>query len=103
MGHLYSVDGISYTNPGPFSNVQNVRYWSGTEYAPSSATLAWTFRFDDGLQSRFSKGDLLSAWAVRSGDIAAVPAPGALWLLGTGLVALGVKLKRRVRGAATGA
>jgi len=101
MGHLYHVDGISFSNPGPFSNIQNVRYYSDTEYAPSSATLAWTFRFDDGFQSRFSKGDLLSAWAVRSGDIAAVPEPGASWLLAMGFVALGAKLKRRVRGAAT--
>ena len=97
MGHLYSVNGISSANPGPFSNVQNVRYWPGTEYAPNAAALAWTFRFDDGLQSRFSKGDLFSAWAVRSGDIAAVPAPGALWLLGTGLVVLGARLRRRGR------
>lgn len=95
MGHLYSADGISSSSPGPFSNVQSVRYWSGTEYAPTAATLAWTFRFDDGLQSRFSKGELFGAWAVRTGDIEAVPAPAAAWLIAPAVALLAPWVKRR--------
>ena len=81
------------TNDGPFSNLQpNSNYWSGATYAPNTS-LAWNFYFGDGSQFRNGKTSELIAWAVRPGDIAAVPAPGAMWLLGTGVAAL--MLRRR--------
>jgi hypothetical protein len=76
------------TNDGPFSNLQPGSYWSGTEYAPDTSN-AWVFDFSYGLQDYYSKTNALYAWAVRPGDIAAVPAPAAVWLLATGLAGLG--------------
>jgi hypothetical protein len=34
MGHLYYIDGITPTSMGPFINVQDYVYWSGTEHSP---------------------------------------------------------------------
>ncbi len=104
MGHLYYMDGITAATPGPFSNVQ-LAYWSDTSYAPNPQN-AWAFGFGNGTQEIGWKAITLSTWAVRDGDIGdtgAVPVPGALWLFGTGVVALGAKLKRRARGNATAA
>lgn len=105
MGHLYLVDGITSSSPGPFSNVQ-MAYWSGTSYAPMPQN-AWGFGFLTGEQDTGWKVLTLSAWAVRDGDIddidAPVPVPGALWLFGTGVAVLGAKLRRRARGAVTAA
>jgi hypothetical protein len=81
------------TNRGPFSNLQPDRYWSGTAWESQSDT-AWHFSFDDGSQGGLDTGG--HAWALRPGDIAAVPAPGTLWLFGTGLIALGAKLRFRL-------
>jgi hypothetical protein len=33
MGHLYTLEGITSSSSGPFSNVEFSDYWSGTEYA----------------------------------------------------------------------
>jgi len=83
------------TNVGPFSNLQPNLYWSGTEVAPDTSK-AWRFHFGNGLQTNFNKSTVFSAWAVRPGDIALVPAPPAVWLLGTGVVGLlGRSLRRR--------
>ncbi len=62
-------------------------YWSGTEY---DSDFAWALYFDDGFQ-RVNIKDVngyIYGWAVRSGDIAAVPVPAAVWLFGAGLVGL---------------
>ncbi len=70
-----------------FTNVQSYVYWSGSEYAPGPHD-AWVFNTDVGVQYNNVKGNQLYAWAVRPGDVAAVPVPGAFWLFGSGLVAL---------------
>lgn len=94
--------GWGLTNTGPFSNLQPNFYWSGTTYL-TNADLAWDFLFETGRQGAGVKSvDIkLYAWAVRPGDIGEVPAPGAMWLFGSGLIALGARLKRRVAGART--
>jgi hypothetical protein len=76
-----------------FTNVQSYAYWSGSEFAGSPGC-AWYFGTDAGDQSCDGKDVQFYAWAVRPGDVAAVPVPGAFWLFGSGLVAL-TGLKRR--------
>ncbi|MFZ4698769.1 MAG: hypothetical protein ACOYMG_01845, partial [Candidatus Methylumidiphilus sp.] len=58
-----------------FINMQNSVYWSGTEYAPFPF-IAWYFGTNLGYQYFDYKDISLYAWAVRSGDVAAVPEPG---------------------------
>jgi hypothetical protein len=95
MGHLFNVDGISSSSMGLFTNVQSDDYWSGTEYAPYSNE-AWGFDFGGGDQGTGDKSYLnVYAWAVRAGDVAAVPLPAAVWLFGTAL--MGLLGMRRVR------
>ena len=75
--------------------MQNSVYWSGTEYAPNP-NLAWYFSTNDGLQYGVNKDNGYYAWAVRSGDVAAVPEPGVMGLLGIGALAwAGAKARRR--------
>jgi hypothetical protein len=87
--------GWGLTNTGYFSNIQNSRYWSDTEYG---TTHAWRFRFDDGDQRRREKIDSLAfAWAVHDGSVGtalAAPIPPAIWLFGSGLLGL-VGMARR--------
>ena len=101
MGNLfYNVLGNtagSLSNTGPFSNVQSGEYWSSTEYAPNAGN-AWRFFFDDGYQNDGFKILGNYGWAVQSGDVGAavVPVPAALWLFGSGLLALvGLGKQRR--------
>ena len=103
MGDLFynQLGGAAWTdiatthnaNYNLFTNVQSYVYWSGSEYAPGPG-VAWFFNTGNGDQSGSVKTTQLYAWAVRPGDVAAVPVPGAFWLFGSGLVAL-TGLKRR--------
>jgi hypothetical protein len=85
--------GWGLTNTGPFSNLQPYVYWSGTTYAPETSS-AWRFGFGNSFQGISSKSGSNYAWAVSSGDIAAVPVPGAVWLFGSAVAVLGA-LRRR--------
>lgn len=88
-----TVGGVTLTN------IQS-EYWSGTEFDTSRA---WKFNFQDGSQSSDIKdgGKAISgtshawAWAVRSGDVSAVPVPGAVWLFGSGLMGLLGLMRRK--------
>lgn len=69
-----------------FSNLQSDYYWFGTRYA-TNPNDAWSFRLSTGEQYYHSaEGSLMRAWAVRDGDVAAVPLPGAVWLFGSMLM-----------------
>jgi len=89
MGHLSNVEGVTSAAPGLFSNnnLGQGRYWSGTEFAPSTFS-AWTFNFATGKQFTSVKTTPTFALAVRSGNVSAVPVPAAVWLFGSGLIGL---------------
>ncbi len=92
MGELYytalgNAAGGPLSNTGPFKNLQSNYYWSGTEYAPSPGA-AWNFSTLTGAQYAAGKHFDLYALAVRPGDVAAVPEPGMVALLLSGLAAV---------------
>jgi hypothetical protein len=105
MGHLFydelggiSGSDITFThnaNYSLFNNIQSNAYWSGTEYL-LDVTQVWIFLFNDGDLNSDFKDFQYAAWAVRSGDVAAVPVPGAVWLFGSGLLGLIGVARRKV-------
>lgn len=75
-------------NTGPFSNIQNDRYWTSTPLTGTGR--AWYFGFAGGHQDSASKSNNNYAWAVHTGPVGAaiVPVPAAIWLFGFGLLGL---------------
>jgi PEP-CTERM motif len=86
--------GWGLSNTGPFSNVQSYLYWSGVEYAPGT-NRAWYFYTGYGDQDDYPKDVALYAWAVRPGDVAAVPEPQAYLLALAGLAVAGALARKR--------
>jgi len=84
---------LSSGSAGPFVHAQTYAYWAGSEYAPSAYS-AWIFNTYYGHPGFDEKDDQLYAWAVSSGQVAAVPLPAAAWLFSTALLGL-LGLKRQ--------
>lgn len=96
MGHLFynELGGTAGSSiPNTFINNQFNGYWSGTEYAPDPSH-AWYFSTLYGFQDNLYKNYGLGAFVVRTGDVATVPVPGAVWLFGSVMLGL-LGLKRR--------
>jgi len=88
-------DGYGLKNTGPFSNIELGNYWTGTELNSSSV---FSFGYGNGGQVISPKDLFGFAWAVRLGDVSAVPVPAAVWLFGSGMVALlGVARRKKIR------
>ena len=67
-GHLFTVEGVSSINSGPFLNVEEHQYWSRRSYS-SDRNLAWYIHFGNGHQTVAGKTDGHIPWAVRAGDV----------------------------------
>jgi hypothetical protein len=91
-----SITTTRNANYGLFQNIQSNLYWSGTD-APPDANYAWIFGFNDSSEGAGLKTGTIFAWAVQTGDVAAVPVPTAVWLFGSGLLGLvGVARRKKV-------
>jgi len=84
LGKYLPTDNANY---GLFENIQNYQYWTTMEF-PYNSLYAVDFAMIGGHQYRTSKISRLSAWAVHTGDVSAVPVPAAVWLFGSGLIGL---------------
>lgn len=84
-----------------FTHLQSDGYWYGTVDALNPASGAWVFGNDNFLQYISSQENVFYAWAVRPGDVAAIPEPEtyALLLAGLGLLGGVAKWRRRTFGA----
>lgn len=101
MGGLsgYSLTRVSNANYPIFSNIQDHPYWSGSEYSPDSRT-AWIFNMSAGYQRLDSKDDWnYNVWAVRDGDVAAIPEPNTWVLMLAGLGLIGLIVRRNAKGS----
>lgn len=88
--------GWGLTNTGPFSNLidNSLAYWSATAYEPRVGE-AWDFDFHFGSQGSNSQGAHFYAWAVSSGDVAAVPEANTWTMLLAGLGLVGAMASRK--------
>lgn len=89
-------DALNPADESLFRNIQSFSYWSGTSYQGSGGapeTHAWHFSTSVGSQNYISKGTQYYVWAVRDGDVAAVPEAEthALFLAGLGLIGFAVR------------
>jgi hypothetical protein len=83
----YPQPGWGLENTGDFDKLSASWYWSGTEYA-DFPYYAWLFYMDRGNQIHQLKGYNAYGLAVRSGHVSAIPLPGGIYLLGSGLSCL---------------
>lgn len=90
----WSSFGNCLDNTGPFLNLLPGTYWTGVEYGQNTGR-TWHFNMDSGNQSDGSKGERLYAWAVRDGDVAAIPEPETYAMMLAGLGLVGAARQRR--------
>lgn len=82
---------VGQNNVGLVINLKGSWYWSETHlpdaYDPDSVA-GYRFAVGSGDQEAWDGSYKMYAWAVRPGDVSAVPVPGAVWLFGSGLLGL---------------
>ena len=92
----YGLKNISFTDaasgaPVSFLNLFANNYW----YDDHTTYAAWVLGLGNGYQGTRSTADGYYAWAVRDGDVAAVPVPPSLWLFGSALLGFAGAARRR--------
>lgn len=103
LGYMYYQNlggmGDLTGNQGLIQNIRPV-HWSGTEFlgGPNPES-AWSFTFRNGGQGASAKSifGVITAWAVRDGDVLAVPEPATGLLFVAGLAGLGCARSRRAK------
>jgi hypothetical protein len=105
MGHMFYnnmgaianssiLTGSNTANLALFTNLQSFAYWSGTKVvSPYPYYMLFTTTYGYQFPNWYSND--WYAWAVRPGDVAAVPEPEAYALLIAGLGLLGAVVRRR--------
>jgi hypothetical protein len=92
---------VSYLGTQLITNIQ-AAYWSSTAFFPNTNDRAWLVYFTaigspppGGYFQVQAESFPYAAWAVRDGDVAAVPEPASGLLLVSGLAALGYSRRKR--------
>ncbi len=82
---------------GLVKNLQSYQYWSVSAYMLTTISYAWQFSTLRGFQGWYDhySDDEWNAWAVRDGDVAAVPEPETYATFLAGLAVMGGALRRR--------
>ena len=84
LDNMYSA--LTPAERGLFDEDVALEYWSGTEFSMTEAWAYDGFGFDHGFPPRFT--DIKTNEGARVFAVAAVPAPAAVWLFGSGLLGL---------------
>jgi hypothetical protein len=88
-GNMLNVYDFGLNNTGDFDNLDSFLYWILVEGTTSNYYTKYGY-FDTGSGIQYYGDGLDFAFGipVREGDVSVVPVPGAVWLLGSGLIGL---------------
>ena len=96
MGHLYHDEGVKDYEQDPFFNIED-EYWTDTRMSTADY-LVLTYNFSSGDYWSHDENVHKSAWAVRDGDVAPIPEPTTMLLLGSGIVGFaGTRIRKRFK------
>ena len=99
FSYLMTYSVLDFSGFSEFYNLSTA-YWTST-FDPVNSSVSyfdfyWAFTLSTNVVS-FPDYIELNVWAVHDGDIAAVPIPAAIWLMGSGLLLLTGFIKRNSR------